>query len=219
MADGIGPRRSLGAVLSLVPLIAGCAPVFSDLQSARLAGRGRAEVTPSASALYFSDDQGTEHVENHVGVQLATGIGERVDLRARYEHAQGAGVSVVGFGPKVALVKDRLALALPVGFAFGEDVESGKTWAAHPTVIGTVPLGRNTEWNSSVKALVPLSGEDRDTLLAINTGLGLSSNLVRWVLRPEAGFCFNPGEEGHFMHFSVGLTVFFGEARGRSGTR
>jgi hypothetical protein len=204
------PPCSLGSVLSLLLLMAGCAPVFSDLQSARLVGKARVEATPSVSALYYSDSS-TDHVENHAGVQLATGVLDRVDLRLRYEYAFDVGVNVVGFGPKVALVKDRLALALPVGFAFGGGVDSGKSWQIHPTLITTAPLGRNAEWNSSFKVMIPLSGgEGNDTLLAVNTGFGLSSNLDRWVVRPEVGLCYNPGDKGHFTQASVGLTVFLG---------
>jgi hypothetical protein len=210
---------ALAAILGPLPLVVACAPVFSDLQSARLVGKGRVEVTPGFSAYYFSDDSGTEHIENHAGVQLATGVQDRIDLRLRYEHALDAGVNVLGFGPKLALVKDHLALSLPVGFAFGSDVDSGQTWQFHPTLIGTLPLGRNAEWNTSLKALVPLASDDGDTLVAINTGFGFSSNLDRWVLRPEVGMCFDPGEQGHYTQVSVGLTVFLGPPPARAGGR
>ena len=210
MVQGLRSRCALTASVALLPLLAGCAPVFSDLQSARLAGTGRVEVTPSGSAYYFSGDDGTEHVENHAGLQLATGIHDRVDLRLRYEHAFDAGVNVIALGPKVGVVKDKLALSLPVGFAFGSDVQSSESWQFHPTLIGTLPLGRKAEWSTSVKALIPLSGEDNDTLVAFNTGFGLSSNLDSWVLRPEVGLCFDPGEKGHYTQVSVALTVFLG---------
>jgi len=50
-----------------------------------------------------------------------------VDLRAG--DVRVAGINVFGFGPKVSLVKDRVAVAVPVGFAVGHDVESAKSWA------------------------------------------------------------------------------------------
>jgi len=188
----------------------GCAPVFSELQSAKLAGTDRAEVTASGSSLSFDGTSDSGHVEDHVGLQVATGVHDRVDLRVRYERVIDPDVNVLGFGPKVGIVRDHLALALPVGFAFGKDIDSGTSWEMQPTLIGTASLGKNAEFNVSGKAIVPLAGEDRDTLVAFNTGFGLSTNLRKWVLRPEVGFCFNPGEEGHYTHYSLALSFFFG---------
>ncbi len=192
-------------------LVAGCAPVFSDLQSARLVGRGRVELTPSASSLSFADDEGSDHVENHYGLQLATGIAPRVDLRARYERAPG--VNVVGFGPKLALVKDTLAFALPVGFAFGEDIDSGETWEAHPTLLATWRAAKGAEFSVSGKILLPLSGDERETLYAVNLGLGLGRDVARWAIRPEVGFLWNPGESGHYTHLSLGFSYALGKGR------
>ncbi len=39
---------------------------------------------------------------------------------------------------------------------------------------------------------------DNDDLFAFNVGLGLSNDLTKWVLRPEAGVLVNPGEDGTF---------------------
>jgi hypothetical protein len=208
------PLLGLCALMAGLPLIVGCAPVFSEMQSAKLAGTGRAEVTGSGSMLYWNgpsseDDSG--HVEDHVGLQVATGLHDRVDLRLRYERVVDPGVNVLGFGPKVGLVRDHLALYVPVGFAFGKDIDSGKAWEMDPTLIGTIPLGTKAEFNASGKVMIPLGRADRDTLVAFNTGFGLSTNLRKWVLRPEVGFCFNPGEEGHYTHYSLAVSFFFGK--------
>ena len=121
----------------------GCAPVFSDLQSARLAGPGRVEVTPSATTTHFSGDEESEKLQDEFGLQAAAGVHDRVDLRVRYVRVRTAeldddvggdsvGVNVVAFGPKLGLVKDRLALAIPVGFAFGGDIDSGRRGRSSP---------------------------------------------------------------------------------------
>jgi len=188
---------------------AGCAPVFSDFQSAKLVGRDRVEVTPSASTVSFSGDDGG-HVQDEYGLQLGTGVLDRMDLRAGYVRA--AGVNGVGFGPKIAFVKDRLALALPVGFAFGEDVEISKTWTAHPTLLLTQPVTRRLEVNASVKGLIPLTEDWGGTLVAFNVGLGIG-DLGRWAIRPEIGFLFDPGESGHFTQFGLGFTLFAGKRK------
>lgn len=186
-----------------------CVPVFSDFQSAKLAGPGRVEITPSASTVSVSgEDEG--HVQDEYGVQVGTGVLDRLDLRARYVRVEG--INGVGFGPKIGLVKDRLALAVPVGFAFGEDVETGKTWTVHPTLLLTQPVVPRLEVNASVKGLIPLSKDGGDTLVAVNLGLALG-DLERWAIRPEIGFLFNPGESGHFIHLGLGFTVFAGKRK------
>ncbi len=195
-------RQALLSLLAVLPV--GCAPVFSELQSAKLVGTRHVELTPSASTVSFSDSEGSDHVQNEVGVQVATGVHERVDLRARYTRVES--VNVVGFGPKFGFVKDRLAIAVPVGFAFGSDVDSGNSLQVHPTLIATVPAARTVELNGSVKYLIPLSQDGGDKLVALNFGLGLGPE--RWKIRPEVGFLINPGEEGHFTQFSLGFSFF-----------
>ena len=207
------PRHGLVWVPLLVATTSGCAPVFSDLQSARLLDKGRVEVTPSASTVGFSndDDEESGHLQDNVGVQVAVGLHEAVELRARYEHVMlaedGPSVDVVGIGPKVRLVDDRLALYVPVGRGFGggEDADLSDSWQVHPTVLFTVPAHRNVEVNASAKYLIPLSGDGGDDTLAFNLGLGLGQ-LDRWAVRPEAGVLVNPGEGGHFYHFSLGVS-------------
>jgi hypothetical protein len=189
-----------------------CAPTFSDLQSARLAGTERVELTGSYSYIGASVDGESEKVADQFGFQLATGIARSVDLRLRYERVavDDADVSsnVLGGGPKIRLVRDRVAFYLPIGFAFGDDIESSETWQIHPTLLGTLPVADQVEVNGSAKVLFPFES-DIDTTLAFNLGLGIG-NFERLVLRPEVGFLINPGEDGHVRHFSIGLTYYAG---------
>jgi hypothetical protein len=207
-------KRSV-PVIALVGALAavGCAPVFSDLQSARLAGPGRVEVTPSVSTVH---DQDSFHIQDQFGLQVATGVHERVDLRVRYERvevdgagANNVGVNVVGFGPKLGLVRDHLALAVPAGFAFGGDIDSSKTWEVQPTLIGTLPVVKNVELTAAGKYIIPLTAEDSDNLVALNVGIGLGP-VDKWVIRPEVGFLWDPGEEGHVVHLSLGFGFLLG---------
>jgi hypothetical protein len=209
------PRRQtafLVPVLAASMAASGCAPVFSDFQSARLAGRHRIEATASGSAVAVSgeEDEPGGHAQDEWGLQVATGISDRVDLRARYVYVEG--INVVGFGPKVGLVKDRVALAVPVGFAFGGEV-APDAWAIHPTLLLSQPLSSHVEIDASAKALVPLSSHGGDTLVAFNVGLRLG-RLDRFAVHPEIGFLFDPGQPGHFIQLGIGVVLF---SRGRSG--
>jgi hypothetical protein len=217
----------LTLLLVALAFVSGCAPTFSDLQSARLVGPGGMEITPSYSQVHYSDDEDLDIVQHHFGVQFATGIGSGIDLRLRYEsiHADGDwddeggnwsgmepmfdAVNVFGIGPKFGLVKDRLALFVPVGFAFGSDIQTGETVQIQPTLLFSVPFDRHIELTTGAKALLSLDS-DNDDLYALNLGLGLSKDLTSWAVRPEVGLLRNPGEDGTFWHFSLGFSFFRG---------
>lgn len=197
----------------------GCAPPFSAMQSAKLAGKGRFEITPFFSTVSFSAEGQTEHVQYEYGFQGAYGLADIIDLQLRYEivgveyedpytGSLSGSANVIGIGPKIGVIRDVCAFCLPIGFAFGGDIdEMSETWQIHPTLILTLPIGNVFELSPSSKVLIPISG-DQDILVAFNFGAGISSNLRKWALRPELGFLISPGDEGHFTHFSIGITMY-----------
>lgn len=77
-------------------------------------------------------------------------MSDRFDLRAGYgrielsDPGDDGGINVVGAGPKVYLT-DQSALFVPVGFAFGQDIEVSDTVKIHPTVLFTTVLGERFE--------------------------------------------------------------------------
>ena len=188
-----------------------CVPPFSELQSARTLGPGRSEITPSYSIVRSSED-GDSFEQRQLAVHAGIGMSERADLRLRLERItaedegeESSAVYVLGVGPKFGLVPERLALYIPVGFAFGDDIDVGETFQTHPTLLGTVPLSSGLDLTGSTKVLVPLSGEG-DALLAFNLGLGIGEGRSPVVFRPEIGMLINPGEDGRFWQFSLGVS-------------
>jgi hypothetical protein len=216
----VTPRAALAALLTLAGTLAACAPPFSELQGARLAGRGTVDVTPMYSLTHFAAEGGGGKAQDEFGLQAATGVSSRVDLVARYqrispvgmsdETMRAPGVNMFAAGPKVSLVRDRVAVALPLGFAWGTDFGSSETWQARPTILGTVPLTPSLDLDVSGKALIWLSSDDDDTdnLLAGTIGLGYRPSAA-WTVRPELGVLVNPGESGRFWNLSVGVTRAF----------
>ena len=192
-------------------LITGCISTFSELQSARLTGVGRVTVTPGYSAVSRHDGKWTLEVDDRFGVQLATGIADRLDLCWRYERVVGnTDFNVMGFGPKVAVVPDRFAVYTPLGFAFGEELATDgidDTLEFHPTAIFSRPFWQVVEVSASGKALI----RQGDTLVAANFGLGFSSAFERWVLRQEIGFLWNPGQSGRHRHISLAFSYVLGK--------
>jgi hypothetical protein len=210
--------KSLAAICVLAFIAfgaGGCAPPFSELQSAKLVDEGEFEIGGHYSAVSWNYEGEGDKVQDNVGVQLAFGVAETMNLRFRYEYINVGGFDddmdlnahVFGFGPKFSLAEDIVALYVPVGFATGEDISTEDTWQLHPTIIVTSTQGRVLELNASVKYILTFA-EDQDDLMAFNLGLGLSPDLEKYAIRPEGGVLINPGEDGYYWHFSVGLSFY-----------
>ena len=207
--------QSIILILAVIAMsLSSCAPVFSELQSARTAGQGNIEATPSFSTVSFSHEGESEGIQNHIGLQLAYGITATVDLRFRYEHIwfkdseADQTYNVIGLGPKFSLLENNIAFYLPLGRALGEN--TSETWQLHPTMLFTYPaLNNKLDITFASKYLIAFC-EDCDNLVALNLGLAISEDVRRWAVRPEFGMLFNPGESGHFWHLSLGFTYGFG---------
>jgi hypothetical protein len=204
--------RLISAVFIAVGALAStaCAPVFSDLQGARLVPKGKVEITPSVSHTDSSSSTGSNPVANHFGVQVAGGLNEKVEARGRFEVVREAGdrknkdtAYVAGAGVKLALKKDRLAALLPFGCQFG----SGDTICQiQPTLFATQPLHRTLDATLSGKYILTVNG-DTNSQFATNFGLAFGPDLAKWAIRPEVGILFKPGEKGHYTQFSLGLSI------------
>jgi hypothetical protein len=133
-------------------------------------------------------------------------------MRARYERiwvddTDGNAVEVFGFGPKISMHQDQAAFYLPVGFAFGKDVETPETWEAHPTILTTYSVNPGFEVNISMKAMLALAAEDGfHTRFAVNMGFGIGPENLSYTFRPEAGVMFYTSGGNPFYHLGVGVS-------------
>lgn len=194
--------------------LSSCAPVFSDLQSARTAGQGNVELTPSFSTVNFSSDGESDHVQNHVGLQAAYGVTDKFDLRLRYEaiwlgeELDDGTVNVLGLGAKYNFIEDILSLYVPIGTGFGDEVETNDSWQMQPTLLVTLPAVQDKlDITLAPKYLLTFC-EGCDDLFALNFGMAFG-DLNNWAVRPEYGMLFNPGEDGYYGQFSIGLSYTF----------
>lgn len=191
---------------------AGCAPLFSDMQSARLVGKRKFEVTPGYTSAGRAFDGHRESIINYLGFQTAYGLSDKVDLRVRVEHGwlkrsytgesyERTGFTGIGIGPKISLRKDRAALYLPVGYA-------QRLVQFQPTVLLTFPVINNkVELNPSAKHILTFCDVCWEPLLAVNLGVGISSDLRKWAIRPEYGLLYDLGSQGHYTNFAVGFSM------------
>ena len=196
-------------------MLQSCVTPFSELQSARLVGKNNVEITPAYTTTSSTSDGETEGVQNHVGLHAAFGLSSNVDLRCRYEYIWlkeddfGNGVNVIGLGPKVSLLENKIALSLPIGAAFGKDVED--QWEFQPSILFTWPAIEDKLDITFAPKYIATFCEDCTDFAAFNLGLAISSDLSSWAIRPEYGLLYDFGESGHAAQFSIGLSKTFGK--------
>ena len=89
--------------------------------------------------------------------------------------------------------------------------DSSDSWVFRPTVLFTHPISDQIELTTAGKGFMWLNDDSADNLIGADLGLGLSTDLERWVFRPEFGFLKNPGEDGTVWHWSVGFTLYPGD--------
>ncbi|MEQ9424939.1 MAG: hypothetical protein RJQ09_11005 [Cyclobacteriaceae bacterium] len=199
--------RALFPLFVLLVTAQACAPVFSEMQSARMLDQGQMEATALYSNVGFGEDGESDHVQNQLGARVSYGFSDQFNLRFGYENLfeDGGSIHVIGLGAKFPIIQDRIAAFVPIGTALGEDISTADNWQVQPTLLFTVPLGDNFEFNPSTKWVRPFD-TDQEGLVAFNFGAGVSSNINQWAIRPEIGLLYNPGESGHFTHYSVGFS-------------
>lgn len=206
--------RALAALLVLASMaMSGCALYLPEQQSARILPVGDWEVTPSFTSVWFSVEGETERVQNHYGVRVGYGATEGVEVRGGIERVSAVedfgddgNVNMLGGGPKISLAEETAALYVPVGFAFGGNVESGETWTVAPTLLFTFDASPELEINPSAKVIFPFAVDDPEVMLGFHLGLGWTPEGVPIMVRPEAGMVINPGQDGRAWGLTLGFS-------------
>lgn len=215
----IWKRLHLTAVLAAGAFATqGC--IYSAFQGARVLEEGKSSISPSFSIHSVGTDGESNWATTHFGAQFGAGLGSRLELQGRYErmdlHERGGdddsdneGANYIHLGLKYGVVQDIVAVAMPVGFMFGENVEDeSETFQFHPSLFLTVPVAPILDINASAKALYLLD-DMGDPLLAFNGGLGIRPGDGKFGLMPEMGLLFSPGDNGYLWHWGVGASVEF----------
>ena len=201
-------------------ILQSCAPVFSELQTAKTVGKDNVEVVPTYSSVSYRDKEETEGFQNQIGLQVAYGVTNNFDIRGRLEHiwlkdSKGEeGVTIFGVGPKLGILKDKISFYLPVGRALGSDYS--ETWQLHPTLLMTLPALKNKIDITLAPKYLMLLCEDCPNYGAVNLGFSFSNDLTKWAIRPEYGILFHPETSSRFRQFSLGFVYFFREKNNTS---
>lgn len=179
-------RIVLQFVLALV--IWASSPAFGDIflyeRSAKPLGKSNLELMLTYSAFVTSIFGETNHYANLHGIQAGYGLGQKFDFQFRYGLSQyllgyndDQLLHQFAFGPKFAMLKDRLAIRLPVSFLAGDNVRTSESWELSPTLFFTQKIEQISELNGSITAIIPLNRRDifnpNDVFVALNLGMGL----------------------------------------------
>jgi hypothetical protein len=200
-------------VVVLVLIISGCYPPAANMQDARMIGKGGARLT---GYWYGLEDAGVdvEKVANVYGGLLGIGSSDRTEVQFRLDHFDfvnddddDSGYSFVSVGPKIGFSENRLAFLVPLGMYVGEDM-AFESVQIHPTLLATQPVRGGFEVNGAAKLVLPFD-QDYFTWMCLGAGVGLSSNLDRWVLMPELSYsiCLDEGEVHPVWTYGVALVI------------
>lgn len=177
-------------------------------ESARMLPKGASEVKVAYSNVRFYDGADSGNLDNGLGIGIGYGITDKINVKLRYEHVSGSdgNVNFLGVGPKLALKRNRIAAALPVGWYFDGD---GSTWVVSPMLLFTLPNASNT-FEATLGARSDLFLEAESGLLfGFNLGFGWSKNLDRWAIRPDLGVIFGLENNGANLSFGLGASYNF----------
>lgn len=213
MANLIGERKSLhfgfvwGVLALLLFPLSVSGDVFPHERSTKPLGKNTLELTPYSSVHFFvrQTDGKSEHYADEYGARMGYGLLQNLDVRFQYNLTRTVWGTDGGpdyihhffmFGLKRTMIKDQLALYLPVSFTRGDSdgtfytlpisfmtdqiIHPRKTWTFHPTLF----FGKKTdhasefEWNSAITASIPLRSHYMlnridFTFLEINVGMGM----------------------------------------------
>jgi hypothetical protein len=183
----------------------------SVFQSAKSVGKGNGEFTLQYSNIGYGYDGNSEKYFDNLGFLVGLGITELTEIRVRYDRlgyfSEGMdfGLNSLMVGPKFSEQSGIFAFYLPVGFAFSEGNEN--SWMANPAILFSIRLGEKVSLNFNPNYAFSLEEGNGigDGMLGLPIGLGINLG-ERWVLRPEGGFIFELGYDGHFYNFGLGIS-------------
>jgi len=214
------------AILVIILFISSnCAPITSDMQSAKLTGKGGIELTLDKGSLdYESEGDGElSDIQDNFGLLFAYGLSEKLDIRGRYESIklndlEGSGddildISLMRVGLKYGILKNKLALYLP--YSIYNDGDGEKiSGTLEPTLLYTRTIKDAFELTPSAKVILDDEMEG-DFGLAFNLGFGLNPGRLlkkvefeKAVLRAEWGIYLPTDSEGTawYSHSTIGLS-------------
>lgn len=189
-------------------MLSGCY-AYSSFQTAKTVEKGKWQGTASYSSNSFSNSGESDRINGAIEAQLRAGLSDKSDIGFRYAYIDVDNASedygMIAIEPKFMLVKDRFSLIAPLGMYVGQYVNEDESFHFSPGFIATYPFNKNFDASVASRYMI-FFDSDSDNLVALNLGFGVSTDIEKWAIRPEIGYLFNPGNDGHYFQYGVGLS-------------
>jgi hypothetical protein len=171
--------------------------------TARNLAKGTSEIGAGYQYYRYSGDNFSGKVSENLVARVGFGLSDRTDIYLRYERIEPSdGINYVSLTPKFSFANNEWAVIIPVGIVFSDHNSTG---IFSPGLLYTKRKGAGFE--STFMVGTNIFTEDPDFLLDFTLGFGLSNDLDRWAVRPEAGIHVNPGEDGYIWNVGVAITA------------
>ena len=194
-------------------LLTGCfAPVNSVYENAKLLEEGEAEIMGSYSTYYGQSidletlEPKNDHINQNFGIAAGYGFTNKFNLRVRYEYLElkidlgdNKRVNYFEVNSKINIIKDRLAFSIPFGFYYLN--HDRYTFSLDPRLIASYRVNNNFEMTAIPKVHC-FYGNKLKFIPGFTFGIGLSSDLNKWAIRPEVGY------DG-YVYFGMSANVLF----------
>lgn len=195
------------------------APINLTFESAKTLNQGEFDLQGNYSRYYepgYEDDD-LLNVNNNFGVKLGYGINDKYTIKFRYERlvmnpnyfidlfdiSEVIATNFIEIENKFQFKNANIAMGVPLGY-YGlrtEDKISQGIFSLDPRVYFTFfGVSNKFELNLIPKAHFLITDGGMAILPGISLGLGFSSDLNKWVVRPELAF------DGYFS-FGIGLNL------------
>jgi len=201
---------------TLLFLLSSCfAPLNSVYDTAKLLEKKETRISANYSKYYGSEEFLSDFVNlnDNFGFSLGYGLSDKFNISCRYEYLKIKLGSIEIFnetvemdndlnyfeiGCKIRLIKDKLALGIPVGLY---NWEGTSFISIDPRLYFTIR--KSDKFDFSVIPKTHIFIDDGVNLLpGLSLGIGLSNNLDKWAIRPEVGF------DG-YLNFGIGVNYNF----------
>lgn len=172
------------------------APLNSSFESARTLKKGNLEFMGSYSHYRSAGEESNKvALNNNIGFRAGVGVTDWLDVKLRYENlipVEGEDVKIhyLGLAPKVRLFKDYISFTHPVGLYFAKDSEGTREshYFITPKMLFSYSPNKFVEGTFAVSTHFIFFDEETESLLGLNVGLALSSDIEKWAIRPEFGW-------------------------------
>jgi hypothetical protein len=190
-----------------------CAPVFSEMQTAKTLEQGEVRVSPTGTTTSFSEDGESESMQKQLGLLVDANVAKGVDARFKYEAIfdsdwEYGEVHALGLGLKFGLVEDQVAFSIPFGMYIDSDGETG-SYQLQPSVLLTHSFTDKYSMTFAPKSIIMLPQDEEPAEAKmfgfnINAQIDLTDHVY---IMPEFGMLFHSDEGGHFRQFSIGIGI------------